>query len=169
MGHFGERARGDSALRGWPEVEWQLVRLSEGDEEAPMDAPRFFKAYGRDVNVEEAAVHYDPTTRTITLNGTGNRKAALAERKERGAKDAIIDIVRLDPGVQVGQLRSALSDLGHGLRNEKVAALVEQLVVAGLLRKQLGGANNRAHKLYLNDGSGPREPTGTGNYTLDGE
>jgi hypothetical protein len=93
----------------------------------------------------------------------------LAERKERGAKDAIIDIVRLDPGVQVGQLRSALSDLGHGLRNEKVAALVEQLVVAGLLRKQLGGANNRAHKLYLNDGSGPREPTGTGNYTLDGE
>ena len=36
MGHYGERARGDSRLRDWPDGEWRLVRQAEGP-----TAPRF--------------------------------------------------------------------------------------------------------------------------------
>ena len=28
MGHQNERSRGDSALRGWPEAEWHLIRMT---------------------------------------------------------------------------------------------------------------------------------------------
>lgn len=54
MGHANERARGDSRQRDWPDAEWQLVR--EKDDPA---SRRFFKAYGRDVDVPESALTYD--------------------------------------------------------------------------------------------------------------
>jgi RecA-family ATPase len=43
MGHNGERSRGASRLRDWPDAEWRMVRPQEKDgEEPPPDAPRFF-------------------------------------------------------------------------------------------------------------------------------
>jgi hypothetical protein len=48
MGHSGERARGDSRLRDWPDVEWRLMR--QDDDPA---SPRFLTAYGRDIDVPE--------------------------------------------------------------------------------------------------------------------
>jgi hypothetical protein len=73
MGHGGERARGDSRLRDWPDVEWQLVRKT--DEAA---SPRFFKAYGRDVDVPEGQLVWDATTRRLTLAGGSRKDAAVA-------------------------------------------------------------------------------------------
>jgi hypothetical protein len=48
MGHGGERARGDSRLRDWPDAEWRLVRRD--DDPA---SPRYITAYGRDVEVQK--------------------------------------------------------------------------------------------------------------------
>ncbi|MCA1707335.1 MAG: bifunctional DNA primase/polymerase, partial [Actinobacteria bacterium] len=44
MGHNGERSRGDSRLRDWPDAEWSLMRYDENPA-----SPRFFRAFGRDV------------------------------------------------------------------------------------------------------------------------
>ncbi|WP_353650089.1 AAA family ATPase [Nakamurella sp. A5-74] len=79
MGHTGERSRGDSRIRDWPDVEWRLVRQSaeHGDEIDPA-APRFFAAFGRDVDVPEGALTFDPSTRHLTLTG-GNRRDVKAE------------------------------------------------------------------------------------------
>ena len=71
MGHAGERSRGDSRLRDWPDAEWRLVREQKGDNVDP-SARRFFTAYGRDVDVAEQALEFDPATRHLSLVG-GNR------------------------------------------------------------------------------------------------
>ncbi len=61
MGHSGERARGDSRLQDWPDATWRLVR-----EKDQPDSPRYFTAYGRDVDVPEGRLEFDPDTRRLT-------------------------------------------------------------------------------------------------------
>jgi hypothetical protein len=61
MGHSGERSRGDSSIEGWPDAVWSLV--SDGDDQR---APRYFKAFGRDVDVPEGRLTFDPATRRLT-------------------------------------------------------------------------------------------------------
>lgn len=74
MGHGGERARGDSRLRDWPDVEVRLVRQDEDPA-----SPRFMSAYGRDVDLPEARLDYDSITRRLTVAG-GNRHNTRAEK-----------------------------------------------------------------------------------------
>lgn len=74
MGHTGERSRGDSRLRDWPDVEWRLMRKDEDPASA-----RFFTAYGRDVNVEEQELGYDAATRRLTIVGGSRHEAKIAE------------------------------------------------------------------------------------------
>ena len=68
MGHNGERSRGDSRLRDWPDVEWRLVRQDDNPA-----SPRFLTAYGRDVDQPEAQLAYDPQTRRLSLTGGSRR------------------------------------------------------------------------------------------------
>jgi hypothetical protein len=75
MGHSGERSRGDSRLQDWPDMTWSLNRKNEDPA-----SERFFKAFGRDVNVPEASLSFDPLTRHLTL-GEGNRKTANLEHR----------------------------------------------------------------------------------------
>jgi AAA domain len=69
MGHTGERARGDSSMLGCGDS-WRLLRKS--DDPA---SPRYFTAYGRDIDVPESQLEYDGVTRTLTITG-GSRKDA---------------------------------------------------------------------------------------------
>jgi len=70
FGHGPERARGDSSLLGWPDALWKIVR-NEGDE------TRYFTAEGRNVDVPEIALSYDPDTRRLTTDsGAPGRKRA---------------------------------------------------------------------------------------------
>lgn len=81
MGHTGERSRGDSRFRDWPDVEWRLVR--ENDEP---NGSRYISAYGRDVDIPETQLAYNPETRHLRTAG-GNRSNAAARR----ALDDILD------------------------------------------------------------------------------
>src|SRR5262249_19788557 len=64
MGHTGERARGDSKFRDWPDVEWRLVRKDEDPA-----SPRFISAYGRDVDIAEQELAYEASTRRLAVVG----------------------------------------------------------------------------------------------------
>lgn len=75
MGHAGERSRGDTRLRDWPDVEWQLLR---SDAPADGSAPRHFKAYGRDVDVSEGQLSYDEEHRRLTMVGGSRRQTEAA-------------------------------------------------------------------------------------------
>jgi hypothetical protein len=72
MGHKNERARGDSRLLDWPDAGWTLVRESEDDPASP----RFFKGFGRDVDVAETQLAYNSTTRRLAVEGSGSRTDA---------------------------------------------------------------------------------------------
>jgi hypothetical protein len=61
MGHSGERSRGDSRIRDWPAVEWTLVRKTDDP-----TSPRFIKANGRDVCVEEGRINFTAKNRHLT-------------------------------------------------------------------------------------------------------
>jgi hypothetical protein len=52
MGHSGERSRGDSRLVDWPDATWKLV-LEEPDDR---ESPRYFSAYGRDVELHPSSL-----------------------------------------------------------------------------------------------------------------
>jgi hypothetical protein len=109
MGHTGERSRGDSRLRDWPDTEWRLVRQDENPE-----STRFLSAYGRDVDVPESQLAYDGTTRTLTLVG-GNRKEHKEAQTSNAALDAIEEVLH-DAGEPLSgrAIKAELKDSDHG-------------------------------------------------------
>jgi hypothetical protein len=102
LGHTGERARGDSRFRDWPDVEWRLVRQDDQP-----GSPRFLSAYGRDVDVPESQLAYDPQTRRLTLLG-GSRN----DLKFMAALDAVVSLLEGSPGLTRRNLTAALMEQG---------------------------------------------------------
>jgi hypothetical protein len=102
MGHSAERSRGDSRIRDWPDVEWRLVR----EDDNPASA-RYVSAYGRDVDVSESRLDYDPLTRHLTLVGGNRRDQGLDE-----AVEAVLAYLADNPGVTKTNLEDAVVDTG---------------------------------------------------------
>lgn len=73
-GHGGERARGSSKFADSCDALWTLVR--DGD---TTDAPRYFRAMGRDVDVSEGRLLFDPVTRRLSMGDGSRRDAAGAD------------------------------------------------------------------------------------------
>ncbi|QBJ94750.1 AAA family ATPase [Rhodococcus sp. ABRD24] len=76
MGHSGERSRGDSRIVDWPDALWKIVREDPDDD----SSARYFSAFGRDVEVHEGMLDYNPATRELTLDDV-SRKAVQDERR----------------------------------------------------------------------------------------
>lgn len=112
MGHNGERARGSSRLRDWPDVEWRLMRE---DPEDPA-SPRYFTAYGRDVDRPEAALTFNPSLGRLTIFG-GSRKDG--ELKVIG--DEIVDALQAMPGLPLSRIDKKLAESGHTRKNIRAA------------------------------------------------
>ena len=79
MGHSGERSRGDSRLRDWPDAEWRLVRQDDQPNSA-----RYFGAYGRDVDQPEQRVELQDGRRLVVVGGS---------RQDAAAEDALDEVV----------------------------------------------------------------------------
>ncbi|HEY0875205.1 MAG TPA: AAA family ATPase [Vicinamibacterales bacterium] len=139
MGHAGERSRGDSRLRDWPDVEMRLLRQDDDP-----GSPRFITAYGRDVDIPEAQLEYDPATRRLTVAGGSRKDAQLAE--------VLADIlgVLTDAGApQSGRaIKAALADSEHG--RDTIDAALKYGARNGDLIPHAGPRNS---KLYI-PGSG---------------
>jgi hypothetical protein len=104
MGHAGERSRGDSRLRDWPDVEWRLMRQDEDP-----SSPRFITAYGRDVDVPESQLEYNAVTRHLTIAGGSRQDAA-----HQDALGAICDLlVESEAPLSGRSIWAALEDSGH--------------------------------------------------------
>lgn len=101
MGHTGERSRGDSRIRDWPDVEWRLMRQDPDDPASP----RFVTAFGRDVDMPESQLSYDPATRHLTLLG-GSRKDATTHAALRD----VLDLLDATPKLSGRQIEDALTE-----------------------------------------------------------
>lgn len=133
MGHANERSRGDSRLRDWPDVEWQLVRKTED-----VGSPRFFKAYGRDVAVDEAQLAWDADTRRLTLIG-GSRKDAQVDKVLADVRDLL---TRHRQPMSGRQIKAALAD-AH--TRDVVDEALKRARQSGVLKHEMGP---RASILY---------------------
>ena len=83
FGHSGERSRGDSRIEDQADAIWKLVRQDDDPR-----SQRFISAYGRDIDVREQALDYDPATRRLAVVG-GSRKDAASQ----GVVDAILGLL----------------------------------------------------------------------------
>ena len=136
MGHSGERARGDSRLQDWPDALWRIVRETEEP-----DSDRYFSAYGRDVNVAEGRLSFDPATRRLTY-AAGSRTDAQAE----AARAAVIEFL-------VGAASRGAKPNGSAIENEltpphtqkAVRQAVAALVRGGLVAVDDGPRNSKLH------------------------
>lgn len=99
MGHSGERARGDSRIQDWPDAIWKLVMEDPEDH----TSPRYFNAYGRDVEVPEARLALDKPSRRLTIGG-GSRK----DGKIDGRLDAVVEFIAKSPGTSKTGIKAAL-------------------------------------------------------------
>jgi len=88
-----------------------------------MDAARFFKAYGRDVNVPESKLTYRPNDRSLSI-GEGTRD----EARVKDANDQIIELVGRNPGINTGGIEAGIGGRKGGLRL-RLLALVDQDVL----------------------------------------
>lgn len=104
MGHTNERSRGDSRIQDWPDAIWKLVRENADDE----FSPRYFSATGRDVEVPQGLLDYNPTTRHLAYRGT-NRSDAQKQRKVTAAHTEILKLLKDDQ-----------TNGGNGLSQKKI-------------------------------------------------
>jgi hypothetical protein len=133
MGHSGERSRGDSRILDWPDATWKLVRQNDDP-----DSPRYFSAYGRDVNEPETLLEFEAEGRRLTStegNRTANRVSQLV--------DEVVSFVTVNPGVSKTGIRDGLPG-----DNKDISRAVDQAVTDGKLipEKRIGRGGGTAYR-----------------------
>lgn len=92
-----ESAIGSQRLEGWPDSMWYVTRDFES-------GLRFMRAEGRDVDVGEEQLTYDPVTRRLALGGFDR-----ASLRKRADADAVVAFVRERPGCSQNDIMTGLS------------------------------------------------------------
>jgi hypothetical protein len=124
MGHASERSRGDSRLRDYPDVEWRIMRQSDDP-----SSPRYFTAYGRDVDVPESVLTYDPATRRLVM-AKGSRRDA---QTRAALKDVTGALSTAKESLSLRQIEAVCACHGHSrkaIRDAVADGIRQQLVIA---------------------------------------
>ena len=143
MGHGAERSRGASRLVGWPDVNWRLIRQrneSDPNAEPDPDAPRFFTAYGRDVDVREGRLVYESMTRHLTyVEGGRKQDEATANLRK------VLIHVRDNPKESGRQIETRLQTLGVG--RDQARKAIKTAVDKGYVTVETIGRNRTEHTI----------------------
>lgn len=142
MGHVGERSRGDSRLLDWPDVSWRLVREKVEEGETDPSAPRYFSAYGRDVNVPEGLLEFDPVERRLRLVGGSRRDGKVVE-----VLPVLYDYLRAHPGASKNSIEKVLVPQGYVQKDVRKA--LASVVSAGKVDVAKGARNSDLHTLAV--------------------
>ncbi|WP_418062425.1 AAA family ATPase [Pimelobacter simplex] len=142
MGHSNERSRGSSRIEDWPDVKWKLVREKVDDERSP----RYFSAYGRDVDQPESRLLYDPFTRRFEVDPDGGTRAAT---KATELEQQVFDYVEANPGATQNAIET-----GVGGDNKTVRKAITNLAARGQLNIQPGKGRAKLHYVRFTDEDG---------------
>lgn len=145
-GWNGERTRGSSALEDWAD---SIVTMTKDED---TDA-RFIRATGRDVELDEDRLAFDPDTRALSLTGDGSRKAAGATRRDAETIAAIVDILEEHPEGMSGEQLGAAAHRKDAAFTSVRDALVSRGVLTADKRRGRGGG-----KVYTLTSTQPPEP-----------
>lgn len=140
-GWDGDRTRGSSALEDWPDVVVTLTRGRDGDD------GRYLRAFGRDVDVEEDRLDYDPTTRRLALSGAGGRAQTTRAARGEALLTHVVRIVGLMPGANVSEIERRLKADGIASQKGDVSQAVSAAETSGVL--VTGSGPRGARRVYL--------------------
>jgi hypothetical protein len=126
-----ERARGATRLDDWADVRWLLTIDDEGQ--------RYFRATGRDVDVDEEKLTFSENDRRLLMGG-GNR----SWEKRRKLEDVVVAFVRSHPGAT-----GRAVELGVEGKSAEIRSALRGAVIGHRLRVEEGDKNARHH--FSND------------------
>lgn len=125
-----ERARGGTRLEDWMDHGWYM-----GKDGKTQDAPRWFRAMGRDVELA-IDLAWEPTRRWVTASGKSRD-----ERRESDSEESILDALGL-----YGSLNAEdLDTKARGLDKNSYGKPRDRLVERGLVRCE--GKKPKMHEL----------------------
>ena len=145
-GWNGERTRGSSALEDWADVILTMTR------DADDESLRFLRAEGRDVELAEDRLDFDPSTRTLSLAGTGSRKKGKDDRKMADLAVYAVRAAREQPGLGVSDMEESISRIVYAptFRHGDVSRAAKHASGLGHLRL-VGGGPGRKTKHFAVD------------------
>ncbi len=130
-----ETSIGSQRLEAWPDVIWYLTRERE-------KGTRFLRAEGRDVELQERELNYDPATRMLALDlNSGTR----AETRLNQEVLVLVEFIRAHPNCSGRDIREGLG--WRGERVDRVKAYARQ---NGLISWSESGPG-LAHRFVLVD------------------
>ncbi|MFC5998279.1 AAA family ATPase [Quadrisphaera sp. GCM10027208] len=152
-GWNGERTRGSSALEDWADSIITLTRDAEDETQ------RYLRAEGRDVDVDEDRLHFDPVRRWLSLTGTGSRKKSKESRAVETAMSEVVQFVAAHPGASGNEI-----ELGVEANKGVVAKARRALVASGELieESRRGRGGGKAYRVAPVDHS-PKPPPSSPN------
>ena len=103
-GWNAQRTRGSSVLEDWADSIVTMTR-DDRDEDA-----RYFRAIGRDVQIDEDRLDYDPRTRLLSLTGSGNRRQNEQDSKVEALAPHVLQFVRTHPGASTAEITRGVRD-----------------------------------------------------------
>lgn len=150
-GWNGERTRGSSAMEDWAD---SLINLTRKEDETRGTDDRFIKADGRDVDLPEDQLLFDPSNLRLSLSGYGSRKAASAARKIDDLVPGVVEIVKREPGIKAGGIAERLKENGFNFQRGDDSKARQEAVAQGLLEVRSGPKNATN---YYPQGGAPEE------------
>lgn len=103
-GWNADRSRGASATEDHPD---SIIWLRPGDREKG-DRSTYVEARGRDVDVDEMQLAFDPSTYRLSLTGEGSRREAKRTQKQGDLEPHLQRIITGQPGINTKGLTEAL-------------------------------------------------------------
>ncbi|MEJ1088323.1 AAA family ATPase [Microbacterium sp. Mu-80] len=122
-GWNADRSRGASATEDHPD---SIIWLKPGDREKG-DKSTYIEAKGRDVDVEEMQLAFDPSTYRLSLTGEGSRREVKQAQKRSDLEPEILRLVTADPGINSTVVGKRLKESGNsfqkGAENDALKAM----------------------------------------------
>lgn len=133
-GWNGERTRGSTALEDWAD---SIITLTRDDSDDGT-GERYLRAIGRDIDLDEDRLDFDPGQRRLSLAGAGSRKQRKAIQHHDQLDQAVLTVISANPGVNGSQLATLVRETGIGFQGGQERHAAARLVEAGKVRVEVG-------------------------------
>jgi len=153
-GWNGERTRGSSALEDWAD---SIVYLTRDPDD---ESQRFLRAEGRDVDIDEDRLHYDPRTRILTMTGTGSRKQSKDTQRMAELGVLAVRATRDNPGIGVTDLTRTIREMDDApsFRDGDVSKAAKTAAGRGFLRIESDGQGKKTRHYATDAGASGTTP-----------
>ena len=139
-GHQGERVRGSSALEDWADC---IIRVTEQED----TKVRFLSAFGRDVDVDEDQLIFDPDKRQLRLADLGSRSQLARANKVELLADSIMRIMADGQERQTGVIGEELAKAGVKFSKGADSKALKALSDSEKLVYSVGDKNSKHYKV----------------------